>query len=194
VTNGHNGVWSPQINHRGDVVWVGSDGLSYDIFLYNYSKGNMTCLTEGEEDVRSPKINCNGNVVWQGYDGHDWEIFLSQATSVEIDIKPGSITNSINLKSRGVVPVAVLTSESFDARTVLLNSVRCCGASPARWMITDVDSDGDKDLLIHFRTQSLVELNTNSTEAILTGETLDGLQFEGRDSIKIVPEGNRRKK
>jgi hypothetical protein len=33
---------------------------------------------------------------------------------VAIDIKPGSWPNSINLRSRGVIPVAILTTDSFE--------------------------------------------------------------------------------
>ncbi len=46
------------------------------------------------------------NNVWQGHDGNDWEIFLTveEELTVTIDIKPGSSRNSINLKSKGVVP------------------------------------------------------------------------------------------
>jgi hypothetical protein len=35
-----------------------------------------------------------------------------------IDIKPGSNVNPINVKNRGVIPVAILTTSSFDATTV----------------------------------------------------------------------------
>ncbi|MBC8231525.1 LamG domain-containing protein, partial [bacterium] len=42
----------------------------------------------------------------------------SSALSVEIDIKPGSYPNSINLKNKGVIPVAILTTEDFDATSV----------------------------------------------------------------------------
>jgi len=37
---------------------------------------------------------------------------------VEIDIKPGSYPNSINLDSGRVVPVAILTTPDFDASIV----------------------------------------------------------------------------
>ncbi len=40
------------------------------------------------------------------------------ALPVEIDIKPGSDPNSINLSSAGVIPVAILSSATFDATTV----------------------------------------------------------------------------
>jgi len=57
---------------------------------------------------------------WQ----YDWaELFYVNlppppVIEVDIDIKPGSDPNSINLKSKGVVPVAVLTTDGFDASTV----------------------------------------------------------------------------
>lgn len=105
---------------------------------------------------------------------------------VEIDIKPGSYPNSINLKSKGVVPVAVLTTGDFDASTVDPDTVEFAGAEPVRWALEDVDDDSDLDLLLHFKTQDL-DLTEDSTEATLTGETLDGVQIEGTDTVNIVP-------
>jgi len=103
-----------------------------------------------------------------------------------IDIKPGSYPNSINLKSKGVVPVAVLTTDDFDASTVDPDTVLFAGASPLRWAREDVDGDGDTDLLFHFKTQEL-DLDENSTEAFLTGYTFDGQFIWGTDTVNIVP-------
>jgi len=106
---------------------------------------------------------------------------------VEIDIKPGGNPNSINLKSWGVVPVAVLTTNDFDASKVDPDTVLFAGASPLRWkMMKDVDDDGDKDMLLFFKTQEL-NLDENSTEATLTGETTDGKVIQGTDEVRIVP-------
>ena len=41
-----------------------------------------------------------------------------EAAEVVIDIKPGSFPNSINPKNKGVIPVAILTTATFDATTV----------------------------------------------------------------------------
>jgi hypothetical protein len=90
-----------------------------------------------------------------------------------IDIKPGSDPNSINLGAKGMVPVAVLTTDYFDARTVDPDTVLFAGALPLRWAREDVDGDGDTDLLFHFKTQEL-ELDENSVEAFLTGYTFGG--------------------
>jgi parallel beta-helix repeat protein len=105
---------------------------------------------------------------------------------VAIDIKPGSYPNSINLKSKGVVPVAVLTTAEFAAGAVDPATVRFAGAAPERWAMKEVDGDGDADLLFHFRTQDL-NLTSSSTEATLTGTTTGGTPIKGTDTVNIVP-------
>ena len=74
----------------------------------------------------------------------------------ELDIKPGSDPNSINLKSKGVVPVAVLSDDNFDATTIDPDTVEFAGASPLRWAIEDVDGDGDMDMVSTLRRRSWV--------------------------------------
>jgi hypothetical protein len=106
--------------------------------------------------------------------------------NIDIDIKPGSDPNSINLKSKGVLPVAVLTTEDFDASTTDPGTVEFAGASPLRWALEDVDNDGDMDMLFHFKTQDL-DLDTNSTQATLTGATSNGwFIITGTDTVNIV--------
>jgi hypothetical protein len=104
----------------------------------------------------------------------------------EIDIKPGSDPNSINPFSRGVIPVAILTTEEFDAGTLDPVTVSFAEASPVRWTVEDVDGDGDMDLLLHFKTQEL-NLDEGSTEACLIGQTYDGVPIWACDSVRTVP-------
>ena len=133
--------------------------------------------------------------VFYGRGGGGGTVTLSNITSagclttieVTIDIKPGSDPNSINLKSKGVVPVAILTTEDFDASDVDPTTVVFAGATPVRWASCDVDGDGDMDLLLHFKTQELRELDAFSTEATLIGATLGGTAIQGTDSVNIVP-------
>jgi len=83
--------------------------------------------------------------------------------------------------------VAVLSTDDFDASEVLNPAtVLFAGASPVRcWKLCDVDGDGNDDMLFHFKTQKL-ELDKNSTEATLTGETFDGVGIELTDTVRIV--------
>lgn len=109
-----------------------------------------------------------------------------EPVDVQVDIKPGSEQNSINLKSKGVVPVAVLATDDFDATTIDPATAQFAGAAPERWSFEDVDDDGDDDIIFHFRTQELA-LDQNSTEATLTANLLTGEEVSGTDEVRIVP-------
>jgi parallel beta-helix repeat protein len=127
-------------------------------------------------------------------DGEDMGVLFDECgcappvIEVTMDIKPGSDPNSINLGSKGVVPVAVLSTDDFDASTVDPATVLFADAAPLRWTQEDVDGDGDMDLLFHFKVQEL-SLDATSTEATLTGETFDEAQIQGMDTVNIVPPG-----
>lgn len=112
---------------------------------------------------------------------------------VGIDIKPGGEPNPINLGSKGKVPVAILSSETFDATTVNVQFVTFAGApvvtkNNGTFMASfeDVNGDGRPDLVLHFATQSM-NLTSSSTDATLTGLTISGRCIAGTDSVKIVP-------
>ena len=107
---------------------------------------------------------------------------------VAIDITPGSFPNSINPRSRGVIPVAILTTETFDASTVDPAMVRFGpdAAAPVHAALEDVDGDGDTDLILHFRTQD-TGIVCGETSASLTGQTFGAQAVEGSDSIRTVP-------
>lgn len=110
----------------------------------------------------------------------------SEELQVDVDIKPGSATNPVNLKSEGVIPVAILTTDDFDATTVDPMTVAFgpAGANEAHGCshFSDVDFDGDVDLMLHFRTQE-TGIQPGDTEACLTGQTLDGQAIVGCDLI-----------
>ena len=113
---------------------------------------------------------------------------------VDIDLNPGEGANTINCTKSGVIPVAILTSDDFDATTVDHTTVRFEGASEAhvdkksgepRRHEEDVDGDGDPDLVFHFRADE-TDFTCESTEATLTGETFDGQAIEGTAAVRMV--------
>jgi len=107
---------------------------------------------------------------------------------VEIDIKPGSNPNSINPDNKGVIPVAILTTADFDASTVDADTVLFgpAGAQAEHWAVEDVDGDGDEDMILHFRTED-TGIMAGDTEAELVGQTLEGRDIHGSDSVWTVP-------
>ena len=106
-----------------------------------------------------------------------------------VDLKPGEFPNTINPKSNGVIPVAILTTPDFNATTVDPLSVEFGpqGALEAhgKGHIEDVNGDGQPDLLLHFRTQD-TGITCGDTEGVLTGETFAGQAIVGSDTIKTV--------
>ena len=112
--------------------------------------------------------------------------------AVEIDIKPGSYPNSINLGSQGGVPVAIFSTASFDATTIDPTSVALAdaavklkGKGTPQTSLADVNGDGLLDLVVHVDTESL-ELSPSDTEAVLTGVTAAGIPVRGVDTVRIV--------
>jgi hypothetical protein len=122
----------------------------------------------------------------------DWiRVITAAVIDVEIDIKPGSFPNSINPDSNGVIPVAILTTSDFDATTVDASTVEF-GPDGAMMIhknahLEDVDGDGDIDMVLHFRTQD-TGIADGDTEASLSGETFDGQDILGTDSVRTVSE------
>jgi parallel beta-helix repeat protein len=110
-------------------------------------------------------------------------------TVVVLDIKPGAIPNNINVRSNGVIPVAILTTDAFDATTVDPLSVRFGpqGAMEThrRGHFEDVNGDNRLDLVLHFTTLK-TGIKCGDASALLTGMTVDGLMIEGADSIVTV--------
>jgi hypothetical protein len=127
------------------------------------------------------------------FGGNDFALddisFQSQVVPVDIDIKPGSYPNSINPKSKGKIPVAILTTDTFDATNVDASTVLFgrtgTEASPVHWALKDVDGDGDTDMILHFNIQD-TGIVCGDTSAFLTGKTLSGQVIEGSDSINTV--------
>jgi hypothetical protein len=112
---------------------------------------------------------------------------------VNIDIKPGSDPNSINLGSNGNVPVAILSTADFDATTVNPATVTLAdaqvnvkGNGTLLADQEDVNGDGLTDLVVHITTAGM-GLTDGDTEAVLTGETFDGQAIRGSDWVRVVP-------
>ena len=134
--------------------------------------------------------------------------------TVIVDIKPGSCPNPLNVKDKGVLPVAILGSEDFDVFNIDPASIRLEGVAPIRSNWEDVaapapdtgdvcecttkGSDGYIDFTLKFDTQEIVEelgeLNDGDVlPLILTGVDIDGTPIEGSDCVVIIQKGKKEK-
>jgi hypothetical protein len=141
---------------------------------------------------------------------------------VSVDIKPGSCPNSFDVKSKGVLPVAVLGTMDFDVTTIDPGSIRLtrepvdCFVQPIRWSYEDVatpfegelcdchdlNGDGYMDLTLKFDTQELVsclaleEVAGETIPLTLTGNLKEedgGTPITGEDCLRILNPGGGKK-
>ena len=138
--------------------------------------------------------------------------------TIEVDIKPWSCVNPLNVRSRGVLPVAILGSEVFDVRDIDTRTIRLSSdgteleVRPIRGRYEDVSTsfegelydcqgapDGLEDLILKFRTQDVVRAigKVNHGEEVvltITGTLVDQItEFEGTDSVKIIKKRKKNK-
>jgi PKD repeat protein len=136
---------------------------------------------------------------------------LVKVDEIDIDIKPWHRSNRIYMKGPfdRLIPVAVLTSETLDASTVNVSSLRLGGvpvvqlrhgahfSAPSdmgNWgdnkfvfddgslaVLVDVDRDGDRDLLVVFDRDDLIRGGdlSRTTNSL----TLNGLTVDGRKVV-----------
>jgi hypothetical protein len=117
-------------------------------------------------------------------------------TPVEVDIKPGSSPNIFNVNSGGKIPVAILSSASFDASqidptTVRLNNfstrVALKGKGASMASVSDINSDGLPDLLVHVTMQGIVLMGDGDHFIVIIAETFSGIRVRGVDTVRLVP-------
>ena len=130
------------------------------------------------------------------------------AIEIEVDIKPTSCPNPLNVNSRGVLPVAILGTAEFDVTMVDVATLSLVGIGPIRSGYEDVatpliDScdcttdgpDGWLDLTLKFNTQEIIAAlgdlyDGDVLELQLTCETLNGVPFVGFDCVIVVGNSN----
>jgi len=224
--NTYNGVWMGLFTVdevSKTVAWVSGEPVSYtnyfwplELRVYNphwYIAGNLHdnpsyrgkwgCNPVHDTD---PAKNIRGMI----------EIDVEPLLVVDVDIKPGSCPNPLNVTDKGVLPVAVLGSEGFDVTTIDIASIRLEGVAPIRSNYEDVATpvyvededeycecttegpDGYLDLTLKFKVQEVVAVigevnNGDLFELSLTGvltEVFEGTPIKGTDCVVVIAKGS----
>jgi len=160
-------------------------------------------------DYALPSWHHDGRGTLSGESGHAGFRIASvpepTTAYVAVDIKPQSCPNPLNVRSKGVLPAAILGSEELDVNTIDAASIRLAGIAPIRSSYEDVAAptvdasececiaegpDGFLDLTLKFKTQEIVEAlgEVSHREVLvltLTGVLFDETPIEGADCIAI---------
>jgi hypothetical protein len=116
---------------------------------------------------------------------------LVQTMTVTIDIKPGEGPAPINTKSKGTIPVAILSNANFDAFNQVDQTSLTFGHTGNEKSLAfcsgpqDVDGDGLLDLVCHFNTP-LTQFQAGDTKGVLGGKIVGGNTITGADAVVIV--------
>ena len=145
------------------------------------------------------------------YGRQNVSITVQNFIEVPFDIHPTSCPNPVNRKGGGVMPAAILGSDTFDVMDIDPATINIGGVYPVRTAIEDVATpyypfigkdldkmscntygpDGYSDLTIKFSNQEIAALlngyvKDDVVKLELTGELYDGTDIIGEDIIIIV--------
>lgn len=107
-------IWIPHpLDGQYDIQVIGTETENYKMELLAYDQKGESKDVIHKGDI-APNIVQEFELNYSKENIQEAEIYRI----VNIDIKPGSYPNSINLKSKGLIPVAVLTDQFFNAETL----------------------------------------------------------------------------
>jgi hypothetical protein len=107
-------------------------------------------------------------------------------------IKPGEDPPAINMRSKGTIPVAILSTASFDATSAVDRGSLSFGQSGDEHSLSfcnagggEIDGDSLQDLVCHFET-GLTGFQSGDSVGLLKGKTTGGTSIHGTASVLIV--------
>jgi hypothetical protein len=184
--------------------WTGTNNIDADP-MFADADGRLAlgspCIDVGDNTAVPPyiatDIDGNPRIVNDTVDLGAYEYI----TFVQIDIKPGSYPNAVNINGNGVIPVAVVGSAEFDVTQVVIGSLSFAGLEvkvkpngAPQCSISDVSGpegvpDGYNDLVCQFVDDPLLWLPGDAIAQLTGAFLVDGEEapFRGSDEITIVP-------
>jgi len=129
------------------------------------------------------------------------QVTLTPVT-VGVDVKPcmecpDPTCSAVNLKSKGNTPIAILGSADLDVMNVDIGTlafegsmVRVKNNGKYQASYADVNDDAVMDLVAHFVTQDITDLDEADTEGAVSGRLNDGTLIYGSDCLRVLHAGD----
>ena len=181
------------VANGSDQATLQVSGNAGDVFFLGASLGVGAHLGGWADTGNTLKIEAdNPSIVQPAFDQLTEE--PAPPRLVDIDLKPGSEANCINISGAGVIPVGIFGSNVLDVLDVDPETlsfggleVRIRGKRGPMCHLDYLDADANLDMVCQFEDDPS-RWSPEEGVASLTGAKLDGSLFEGVDSICIVPD------
>jgi len=193
--NGGMPIIGPHINISADSAQDEAPSWSHDglgIAFWSDRAGNADIYTMSAQGALL------GRVTVHGATDHtpDWSApIAAPAVAVDVDVRPWSSRNRVNPRSRGIIAIAILGADDFDASSVDGVTIRVGpGAAASRrptGHLRDVNRDGLVDWVGMFTSRDL-GLTAEATSLALEGLTYGGTPIAGSDTVAVVSRRGRR--
>ncbi|MFO7966353.1 MAG: thrombospondin type 3 repeat-containing protein [Archaeoglobaceae archaeon] len=130
---------------------------------------------------------------------------------LNVDVKPGSCPNPLNLKKKGDIPVAITGNQNFNVTSINVSTIQLTrdgideGVVPIRYSYEDeatpypgelcgcnnLTSDEYTDLLLKFDAQEVIKTlelgdSTDALELTISANLTDGTPVNGKDCMWIL--------
>jgi len=218
--------WRPHHYQSMYAMMKGLESLGIET-IDVYGNGTLTDWYEEFADVIVASQNADGS--WPSDNWGDsmlstvWALHTLEKVAppvreidVAVDVKPTSCRNPLNVKEKGVIPVAILGTDALDVSQIDPATVKLGNVAPLRWAMEDVATpfepytgkvdafdctiegpDGFMDLTFKFKAQEVIadlgEVNDGDVLVLhLTGTLLEefgGTPIVGEDVVVILKKG-----
>lgn len=223
-------VWGDQHGVRvfvpGSMVRV-PGAYGWHDYKLQYEEGAYTLFVDGEHAAGPVESELRPTAVWMGNpifvegSANEWTDFrvgqltvstpAPEVVEVPVAVKPGGCPSPINMKARGMVPVAILGTDELDVSQIDPATIRLEGVAPVRSAHEDVGSpvepyvgktpedcsadgpDGFTDLTLKFESIRLTDALAGAADGeyrtlSLTGNLLPehgGTALAGEDVVVV---------
>ena len=202
------------VNYGGDkmTVKVYRDGSEIDMKEFNRAAASFIGV-EDPEGIDAIEMSGNGSFYGLSgvvvFDNLRFEGVVKEAEPeiipAKVDIKPGNCMNPLNVRSKGLLRVAIHTDDNLDATQVDPATVLLVGVAPLAHDLVSVPDcssdkpDDDLDLVLKFDTAEIVkaigDVNDGTVLTLqLTGKLYDETEFAGEDAVAILAKTHSKKR